>query len=408
MMKKHLFILIMSAIWGNLSAQLKTYSGDYEYYDGSIRYFHYDPSGRAVYTYKESSDGERIYHGKFSFVSQDSNFSVTGNFIDNKKSGKWTYKNSSDPFFTLCTVTYSNGILDGKWEFIYYANIYRGKLTRETKQRIFHKEIRNYKQGKLHGVYKREEESGMSINATYNEGKLVGAFEYSQDDYKMTGNFDNQGYPTGTWIEKGYNSTSKHSFYKGICYKSIRINNQTGKIEYKEPENAPDDLLLSDTIVQAIRKGSRNIIIDGNKYHIKDFNKKLYYNIDNDSQFTSFKNCYQLETYKEPEPEKPYDAVEQMPTFPGGEAELMKFIRENLKYPLSAQKEGIQGRVILRFVVSKTGTIENITILRSLEPACDEEAIRLIKSMPRWIPGKQNGNAVPVYYTLPVVFKLIR
>ena len=107
------------------------------------------------------------------------------------------------------------------------------------------------------------------------------------------------------------------------------------------------------------------------------------------------------------EDERPYDAVEQMPTFPGGEAELMKFIRENLKYPLSAQKEGIQGRVILRFVVSKTGSIENITILRSLDPACDEEAIRLIKSMPRWIPGKQNGNAVPVYFTLPVVFKLM-
>ena len=108
------------------------------------------------------------------------------------------------------------------------------------------------------------------------------------------------------------------------------------------------------------------------------------------------------------EEDRPYDAVEQMPTFPGGEAELMKFIRDNLKYPLTAKKEGIQGRVILRFVVTKTGAIDNITVLRSLDPACDEEAIRLIKSMPRWIPGKQNGNAVPVYYTLPVVFKLIR
>ena len=104
----------------------------------------------------------------------------------------------------------------------------------------------------------------------------------------------------------------------------------------------------------------------------------------------------------EVEEEKPYDAVEQMPTFPGGEAELMKFIRDNLRY-----KEGIQGRVILRFVVTKTGAIDNITVLRSLDPACDEEAIRLIKSMPRWIPGKQNGNNVPVYYTLPVVFKLM-
>ena len=105
------------------------------------------------------------------------------------------------------------------------------------------------------------------------------------------------------------------------------------------------------------------------------------------------------------EEDRPYDAVEQMPTFPGGEAELMKFIRDNLRYPLTAKKEGIQGRVILRFVVTKTGAIDNITVLRSLDPACDEEAIRLIKSMPRWIPGKQNGNNVPVYYTLPVVFK---
>ena len=107
------------------------------------------------------------------------------------------------------------------------------------------------------------------------------------------------------------------------------------------------------------------------------------------------------------EEEKPYEAVEQMPTFPGGEAELMKFIRDNLKYPVIAQENGIQGRVILRFVVSKTGTIDNVTVLRSLDPTCDKEAIRVVKSMPKWIPGKQNGNNVPVYFTLPVVFKLL-
>ena len=107
------------------------------------------------------------------------------------------------------------------------------------------------------------------------------------------------------------------------------------------------------------------------------------------------------------EEEKPYEAVEQMPTFPGGETELMKFIRDNLKYPVIAQENGIQGRVILRFVVSKTGTIDNVTVLRSLDPTCDKEAIRVVKSMPKWIPGKQNGNNVPVYFTLPVVFKLL-
>ena len=107
------------------------------------------------------------------------------------------------------------------------------------------------------------------------------------------------------------------------------------------------------------------------------------------------------------EDEKPYEAVEQMPTFPGGETELMKFIRDNLRYPVIAKENGIQGRVILRFVISKTGTIKNVTVLRSLDPTCDKEAIRLIKSMPKWIPGKQNGYNVPVYFTLPIVFKLL-
>ena len=79
---------------------------------------------------------------------------------------------------------------------------------------------------------------------------------------------------------------------------------------------------------------------------------------------------------------KAYEAVEQMPYFPGGESEMMKFIRENIQYPASAKEYGIQGRVILRFVVTETGTIENITVLRSLDPACDKEAIRLLKSMP--------------------------
>ena len=95
-----------------------------------------------------------------------------------------------------------------------------------------------------------------------------------------------------------------------------------------------------------------------------------------------------------------------MPYFPGGESEMMKFIRENIQYPASTKEYGIQGRVILRFVVTETGTIENITVLRSLDPACDKEAIRLLKSMPKWIPGKQNDEIVSVYYTLPIAFKL--
>lgn len=103
---------------------------------------------------------------------------------------------------------------------------------------------------------------------------------------------------------------------------------------------------------------------------------------------------------------KIFDAIEQMPVFPGGEEELIKFLSNNVKYPIIAQENGIQGKVIIGFVVSKTGTISDVTVLRSLDPACDREAVRVVKMLPRWIPGKQNGENVNVRYTLPVTFKL--
>lgn len=104
--------------------------------------------------------------------------------------------------------------------------------------------------------------------------------------------------------------------------------------------------------------------------------------------------------------QEPYTMVEQMPQFPGGQAELLKYIAKNLRYPTISQENGIQGKVILRFVVSAEGKVENVQVLRSLDPYCDKEAIRVVQSLPQWIPGKQNGRNVPVYYTCPIVFKL--
>jgi len=106
------------------------------------------------------------------------------------------------------------------------------------------------------------------------------------------------------------------------------------------------------------------------------------------------------------EEEKPYTIIEQMPQFPGGDAELLSYISKNLKYPVIAQENGIQGKVIIRFVVSKTGAISNVEVLRSLDSACDKEAMRVVRTLPNWIPGKQNGVNVPVYYVLPITFKL--
>lgn len=106
--------------------------------------------------------------------------------------------------------------------------------------------------------------------------------------------------------------------------------------------------------------------------------------------------------------EKPevFLTVEQMPQFPGGEKELMAYLAKNIKYPTVAAENNIQGRVTLKFVVSKTGAVTDIQIIKGFDPSCDKEALRVVKAMPKWIPGKQNGQNVNVYYTLPVTYRL--
>ena len=103
---------------------------------------------------------------------------------------------------------------------------------------------------------------------------------------------------------------------------------------------------------------------------------------------------------------KVFDVVEQMPSFPGGMGALMQYLSSHIKYPVVAEENGIQGRVICTFVVEKDGSITDARVARSVDPSLDKEAVRVINSMPRWIPGKQNGSAVRVKYTLPVTFKL--
>ncbi len=98
--------------------------------------------------------------------------------------------------------------------------------------------------------------------------------------------------------------------------------------------------------------------------------------------------------------------VEKMPQYQGGEKAMMTYLAQNIKYPVLAQEQGIQGIVVCRFVVSKTGKVEDVAVTRSLDPTCDQEAIRVISNMPQWIPGEQKGEPVDVYYTLPIRFKL--
>jgi protein TonB len=103
---------------------------------------------------------------------------------------------------------------------------------------------------------------------------------------------------------------------------------------------------------------------------------------------------------------KVFDVVEQMPEFPGGQAALLKWIGDHIKYPAIAEENGIQGRVVCTFVVERDGSVTDVQVARSIDPSLDKEAIRVLKQMPRWNPGKQNGSSVRVKYTVPVTFRL--
>ncbi|MBQ6770893.1 MAG: TonB family protein [Bacteroidales bacterium] len=101
-----------------------------------------------------------------------------------------------------------------------------------------------------------------------------------------------------------------------------------------------------------------------------------------------------------------FQIVEEMPSFPGGEQKLLEYVAKNTKYPQIARESGIQGRVFIGFVVETDGSISNVKVLRGIGGGCDEEAVRVIKSLPKWKPGKQRGKAVRVSYQIPVNFKL--
>ena len=101
-----------------------------------------------------------------------------------------------------------------------------------------------------------------------------------------------------------------------------------------------------------------------------------------------------------------YNVTELMPFFPGGQEALSRYIGENIKYPRQAEENGIQGRVIVTIIITKEGKVTNPKIVKSVDPILDKEALRVVRTLPDWIPGRQNGKAVNVLFTIPVTFRL--
>ena len=166
----------------------------------------------------------------------------------------------------------------------------------------------------------------------------------------------------------------------------------TAPVIKKDDEVKPEDELKSqDEIMNSkVAVGALNVV--GN---------------DESGEVLKAKEVIATEPVKPKEEEnKVFDVVEQMPSYPGGMGALMQYLSSNIKYPAIAEENGIQGRVICTFVVERDGSITDVRIAKSVDPSLDKEAMRVVSKMPRWIPGKQNGSAVRVKYTVPVTFRL--
>lgn len=326
---------------------LKTYSGKFK-------------GGQATYTYRDNPEGGRIYEGKFSYTYLA--FRINGNYKNDKKDGLWSYKTDKGEL----KVHYTEGMLNGSYQF----------------------------EGVAPTLYAR-----LSASLTLKNNKLVGAVKASGfisprwDMGSLTGQFDENGYADGIWI---YDTTP----YEGI--KIYRATYKNGYLLKSSVEDTTTGDISSKSVDFAFL--ARSIVIN--------MKENLEYLIDRGwIAFESYEITKQgtppaeNET-PESESDKILEVAEVMPQFPGGQSELMAYLAKNIKYPATAQENGTQGRVIVEFVVKSDGSISDVQVARSVDPALDQEAIRLIEAMPKWIPGRQNGQNVNVKYTLPILFKL--
>mgnify|MGYP006391659631 CR=1 FL=1 len=185
------------------------------------------------------------------------------------------------------------------------------------------------------------------------------------------------------------------------------------RVEMEQPEALPEEILNTIKVTElAIVEDSEVTPEDEIKSQDELKETQTAFGQTNFDQGTDDRNVVRehkeeiIVEEKKPEKEEVFRAVEQMPQFPGGDAELMKFLRDNIVYPAMAQENNVQGKVIAQFVVTKTGDIGEVKVVKSVDRDLDNEAVRLVKKLPKFIPGRMNGQAVNVWYTLPVQFKL--
>lgn len=438
---KKIFILIISVLsYSNITAQeLESYNGKFK-------------GGYANYQYKTAPDGSRIYHGAFEFTkefaldSRSYTFSIKGSYKNDLKHGRWIYSEIPTPNKRMSEDDYKKRVTIP--EFVNeYGKVYASM------ERLIHSRISltiDYIEGKMEGDYihaiytppiNNYKETKDIFHLKMKNNHVVSNYTSTQNDnYVANIEFDDYGFPHGEWTYRDKSSEDIidyiYIFNHGIAMKEIIRNESTGDTSQKnyemnnESTQEYNDYLENNSQIFYLKTYEAPITIKNKLFSfilLRIYDDLFRYSI----RTSDFKGEYPFEGFpyrisstisshpglsgtrkdilpieERPIEEKPFVTVEQMPTFPGGEINMHKFIGDNLRYPEDAQKAGIQGRVTIRFVVSKTGAISNATVIRGIDPSCDKEAVRVVKSMPEWIPGKQNGKNVPVYFTLPIIFRL--
>lgn len=358
-----LLVLVSLFCCTSITAQtLKTYTGPYP--DGRNDNWR----GKATYSYREDELGQRIYEGPctYSYKYVMGLDTAKGQFKNDEKDGRWVYV-STGGYTRTIIANYKNGLYDGAYSY----------------------EEKDPKTGRIN----------RSVKATFRNDGLVGSLVYMNgSDTFVKGQYDDKGRKQGKW-EHQYRGEVKYTylFTDDVCTKGIKMNLQTGDVSE-----------ASFSVVEEYwgfqRHDDLENIIHRSRYH--------GWGLGGDGREVLARKPVEEKKESEVVEEKPvegkkvYDMalVEKRPSFPGGESTLKQFIYNNLSYPVNAEANGIEGVVSVQMVVNEDGSITDVKALKSPDPDLAKEAERIVKSMPKWIPGEQNGVPVAVRLPLPIKF----
>lgn len=339
--------------------ELKTYSGPFTIKKLDFRGF----NGKATYTYRDAEDGTRIFHGEFNFEN-GWNQRIHGKFTDNKQTGIWIFNFNDD---TTYTINFNNeGCPEGeisltqtgnKWSYNIKDGIANGPVKISDRNTSYSYSLSN---GVADGLYTETENGKIVSTGMFANGKPVGKWTFS--DGICTAYFDDNG-------------ELKYVVDETTGDKSQYLNFRIPEPETPHPLEGcePENFLMRDSKLKP--ETGADSVVDMSDDSVVDMSEI-------------------------------YEAVEQQAQFPGGQDALIKWLCYNLSYPKASAEKGVQGRVIVQFIVEKDGSISNPTVLRGVDEDLDKEALRIVKRMPKWQPGKKNGVAVRSKYTMPVTFKL--